>query len=343
MTLAIRGSPFSRATSTGPFSTVRTSVTRPETVDRVTPVSPRDGQHLLDVAEEQRVGPDHQHALSFEGEPVGVEEVGGPVEGHGRLARTRSTLDHQDAGQRGPDDLVLLALDGGDDVGHPARPGPVQGGQQGGRAADGQVAQDQLARAVAVGVPGRTVSSVHCPGGRSPSPSVPSAARGRRTARPPARPPAGPRGPDGAAAPGPGDPGRWPGRRARRSEPASRPPADRDRRCGWPAGRCGRSRPSGRSPVRPGLGRRAVGPEPRRRAPLVDPVDPAEGQGLVPDVQLFEPGQAGADDHVPLGPRLERPAPAQVEHPLEHGVGVSPHGVEACVGQVHELLLSLKL
>ncbi len=73
------------------------------------------------------------------------------------------------------------------------------------------------------------------------------------------------------------------------------------------------------------------------------PVDPAEGQGLVPDVQLLQPGQAGPDDHVPLGPRLERAPPAQVEHPLEHGVGIAPHGVEAGVGHVHELLLGLLL
>ena len=103
-------------------------------------------EYLLDVAEEERVGPDHQHALALEREPVGVEEVGRPVEGHGRLAGARAALDHQDAGQRGPDDLVLLALDGRDDVGHPTGPGPVERGQQRGGAPDGQVADDELAR-----------------------------------------------------------------------------------------------------------------------------------------------------------------------------------------------------
>ena len=84
-------------------------------------------------------------------------------------------------------------------------------------------------------------------------------------------------------------------------------------------------------------------PRPSPSGPLFDPVDPAEGQGLVPDVQLLEPGQAGPDDHVPLGPGLERPAPAQVENPLEHRIGITPHGIEACVGHVHERLFTLKL
>ena len=192
-TLAIRASPFSRATSTGPLSRIRISGTRPGHGGQGHAGLPQGGQHLLDVAEEQRVGPDHQHALALEGEPVGVEEVGGPVEGHRRLAGARAALDHQDAGQRGPDDLVLLALDGGDDVGHPARPGPVQGGQQGGRAADGQVAHDQLALAVALAArrtrsvgglvgppsPGRLKRSSSRPTTRRPS-----RARWRRSTRP---------------------------------------------------------------------------------------------------------------------------------------------------------------
>ena len=90
-----------------------------------------------------------------------------------------------------------------------------------------------------------------------------------------------------------------------------------------------------------GLGAR-LGPRTLRPVPVdpvQHPVDPAEGEGLVPDVQLLQAGQAGADDHVPLGPRLEGAPLAHVEHPLEHGVGIAPHGVEAGVGHVHELLL----
>ena len=106
------------------------------------------------------------------------------------------------------------------------------------------------------------------------------------------------------------------------------------------------ARPSGRRRRRRAAATPSVPPIPPWRLvdrSIVDPVDPAEGQGLVPDVQLFEPGQAGAHDHVPFGPRLERSAPPQVEHPLEHGIGITPHGVEACVGHVHERLFSLKL
>ena len=55
------------------------------------------GQDLLDVAQEQRVRPDHQDALALEREAVGVEEVGGPVQGHRRLAGARATLDDEDA------------------------------------------------------------------------------------------------------------------------------------------------------------------------------------------------------------------------------------------------------
>ena len=59
-------------------------------------------QHLLDVAEEQPVGPDDEDALALEREPVGVEEVGGPVQGHDRLAGAGAALHHEHAGQRRP-------------------------------------------------------------------------------------------------------------------------------------------------------------------------------------------------------------------------------------------------
>ncbi len=81
---------------------------------------------------------------------MGVEEVCRPVEGHRGFAGARAPLHHQHPGQRGSDDLVLLTLDGRDDVGHPARSGPVQSGQQGRRSPDGEVADDQLAAAVLV-------------------------------------------------------------------------------------------------------------------------------------------------------------------------------------------------
>jgi len=56
------------------------------------------GQDVLDVTQEEGVGPDHEDALALEGETVGVEEVGGPVQGHGRLAGAGTTLDDEDTG-----------------------------------------------------------------------------------------------------------------------------------------------------------------------------------------------------------------------------------------------------
>jgi hypothetical protein len=61
---------------------------------------------------------------------VGVEQVRRPVQRHRGLAGARPALDHQHARQVGPDDPVLLALDGLHDVAHPAGPAGVEGGQQ---------------------------------------------------------------------------------------------------------------------------------------------------------------------------------------------------------------------
>ena len=60
-------------------------------------------EHLLDVAEEEPVGADHEHALALEREPVGVEQVGGAVEGDDRLAGAGAALhdEHARAGRRG--------------------------------------------------------------------------------------------------------------------------------------------------------------------------------------------------------------------------------------------------
>ena len=60
-----------------------------------------------------------------------VEQEGGAVEPDRRLARARATLDGHQPVERGPDDLVLLGLDGGDDVEHLAGAGPLELGQQG--------------------------------------------------------------------------------------------------------------------------------------------------------------------------------------------------------------------
>ena len=88
------------------------------------------GQDVLDVPQERRVGADDQHALALEGETIGVEQVGRPVQGDGGLAGARTALDDQDARQRTPDDLVLLPLDRRHDVAHAAGTGPFEGGEQ---------------------------------------------------------------------------------------------------------------------------------------------------------------------------------------------------------------------
>jgi len=63
--------------------------------------------------------------LTFQGEPVGVEQIGRPVQRDRRLAGPRAALDEQQAGERGADDLVLLALDGRDEPSAASRaPGP---------------------------------------------------------------------------------------------------------------------------------------------------------------------------------------------------------------------------
>ena len=73
-------------------------------------------EHLFDIPEEQTIGADDQHTLTLEREAMRVEQIGRSMQGHDGLARPRTSLDHEHPGQRGADDLVLLALDGGDDV-----------------------------------------------------------------------------------------------------------------------------------------------------------------------------------------------------------------------------------
>ena len=88
------------------------------------------GQHALDVVHERRRRPHQQHAGGLEPVPVGVEQVGGAVQGDGGLAGAGTALDHEGAGDGGADDPVLLGLDGADDVRHPAGALGVQGSQQ---------------------------------------------------------------------------------------------------------------------------------------------------------------------------------------------------------------------
>ena len=88
------------------------------------------GEDLRDVAQEGPARAEHEDAVPAQGGVV-VEEEGGPVQAHRRLAGTRPTLDGQQLFERGPDDLVLLGLDGGDNVEHLAGTGPLELGQEG--------------------------------------------------------------------------------------------------------------------------------------------------------------------------------------------------------------------
>ena len=90
------------------------------------------------------------------------------------------------------------------------------------------------------------------------------------------------------------------------------------------------------SPSSGAVGRGAV-------AGLGEPVDAAEVERLVADVELLQAGQAGAHHDVALGARLERAAPAEVEHALQHLARLAPHELQPVVGTVEELLLILQI
>ncbi len=88
------------------------------------------GQHLADVAEERRVGSDDQDGAAGQQLAVLVEQERGAVQRDGGLAGAGAALDHHDAPVRGADDVVLVGLDGADDVAHAAGARGVQRGQQ---------------------------------------------------------------------------------------------------------------------------------------------------------------------------------------------------------------------
>ncbi len=72
-------------------------------------------------------------------------------------------------------------------------------------------------------------------------------------------------------------------------------------------------------------------------------VDAPEVERLVADVELLQAGQAGAHHDVALGARLERAAPAEIEHALEHLARLAPHELQPVVGTVEELLLIVQI
>ena len=88
------------------------------------------GQDLCDVAQEGPARTQDQNALACQLGVV-VEQERGPMEPHGGLAGAGSPLDGQELLQGRPDDLVLLGLNGGDDVEHLAGPRPLELRQEG--------------------------------------------------------------------------------------------------------------------------------------------------------------------------------------------------------------------
>ena len=166
------------------------------------------GQDVLDVAQERRVGPDDQHALALEREAVGVEQVGGPVQGDGGLAGARAALHDQDPRQ-GP---RMISSCSRWTVATMSRMRPVRDRS---RAASRTCGPDRPrptpgSRPVRVE---QLVLEVEDP--LALGQEVAAAGQAHRV---------------GA---------RWPGRTARRPAPASRRPAAPGRRRRWPAGRCG--------------------------------------------------------------------------------------------------------
>ena len=88
------------------------------------------GQHLLDVAQEGAVGADDQDAGAGQLAAVRVEQVGGAVQADRGLAGARGALHADRLGERGAHDVVLVGLDGRDDVAHRAAARPLDLGAE---------------------------------------------------------------------------------------------------------------------------------------------------------------------------------------------------------------------
>ena len=62
---------------------------------------------------------------------IGVEQVRRAVQRDDRLAGAGPTVDDQRTSRPGPDDGVLVGLDGAQHVAHPGRTAPAEGGDEG--------------------------------------------------------------------------------------------------------------------------------------------------------------------------------------------------------------------
>jgi hypothetical protein len=87
-------------------------------------------QHVADEGQVGGAGADHQHPVPGQPLPVLVEQERGPVQADRGLAGAGAALDHDRLGQRRPDQVVLLWLDGGDDVAHRPDARPLDLGHQ---------------------------------------------------------------------------------------------------------------------------------------------------------------------------------------------------------------------
>ncbi len=302
-------------------------------------------EHLLDVAEEQRVRPDDEDTLALEREPVRVEQVGGSVQRDRGLAGSRPALDDQHASERGADDLVLLALDGRDDVTHVPGAGLAQGREQ--RAGPTQhhpVREQALAVAGTLARPTlRACASASLSGFAS---SCLSACADCRRGATRVRCETASLGVDEVLV-----------LEAEHRTPAHRQVAAARQALGiesrGPVERLGdRGTPvhDQRLVVRTRHGQPADVERLAERwstvlpvavAWLGQPIDAPEVERLVPDVELFEAGEAGSHNDVALGARLERASSPEVEYTLEHVAGLAPHELQPVVGTVEVLLLIL--
>ena len=92
---------------------------------------PEARQHVADVGEVGRVRAHEEHATAPVPQPrIGVEEVGRAVQRDDRLAGAGTTVDDQCPTRPGPDDGVLVGLDGAQHVAHPGRTAPAEGGDE---------------------------------------------------------------------------------------------------------------------------------------------------------------------------------------------------------------------
>ncbi len=90
------------------------------------------GQDVVDVRQICLMRPDEQHAAPAAADArIGVEEVGRAVQGDHGLAGTGAAIDDERAPGAGADDGVLIGLDGGEHIPHPARPAAAEARDEG--------------------------------------------------------------------------------------------------------------------------------------------------------------------------------------------------------------------